>query len=211
LGKRTARRPRRGPLADHRRDGGHYRGRQLHRLDAPRTLAAAPGRETRRPTQPDTQSRPLAGGVLARRVDVPVPANLHRHDDAHFLGRPRRFRALLLLLRPCPLGSGRLGPKDSIARPALPPRADRAGHSGHAALPGGTGIGELGFGALYKWLGASVACGVLGSLVMRIINWCLGIGGFFVYRRLRIALPTAENNGVEQSAVPVEEAVAISS
>src|SRR5262249_59505833 len=78
-------------------------------------------------------------------------------------------------------------------------------------FPGGTGIGELGFGALYKWLGASVACGVLGSLVMRIINWCLGIGGFFVYRRLRIALPTVEINGVEQSAVPVEEAVAISS
>ena len=78
-------------------------------------------------------------------------------------------------------------------------------------FPGGTGIGELGFGALYKWLGASVACGVLGSLVMRIINWCLGIGGFFVYRRLRIALPTSENNGEVQATVPLEEPVAISS
>jgi hypothetical protein len=46
---------------------------------------------------------------------------------------------------------------------------------------------------------------------MRIINWCLGIGGFFVYRRLRIALPTAENNGVLHATVPVEEPVAMSS
>jgi uncharacterized membrane protein YbhN (UPF0104 family) len=78
-------------------------------------------------------------------------------------------------------------------------------------FPGGAGIGELGFGVLYKWLGASVACGVLGSLVMRIINWCIGIVGFFVYRRLRITVPTANGNGEAQTGVPEEEPLAISS
>lgn len=71
-------------------------------------------------------------------------------------------------------------------------------------FPGGAGIGELGFGVLYGWLGASVACGVLGSLVFRVLQWVLGIFGYFVYRHLRTDIPVIDNNGTGQS-VPAEE------
>jgi uncharacterized protein (TIRG00374 family) len=78
-------------------------------------------------------------------------------------------------------------------------------------FPGGAGIGELGFGVLYKWLGASVACGVLGSLICRVIQWILGIFGYFVYRHLRTDLPVAESNGGNQMPSPEEMPVAVGS
>jgi len=55
-------------------------------------------------------------------------------------------------------------------------------------FPGGAGIGELGFGLLYQWLGCSEASGVLGSLVQRVINWTLGLFGYAVYLRMRSSL-----------------------
>ena len=55
-------------------------------------------------------------------------------------------------------------------------------------FPGGAGIGELGFGGLYKWFGAAVACGVLGSLVQRVIMWVLSVFGYLFYLRLRRTL-----------------------
>jgi uncharacterized membrane protein YbhN (UPF0104 family) len=54
-------------------------------------------------------------------------------------------------------------------------------------FPGGAGIGELGFGLLYEWLGCSEASGVLGSLVQRIINWTLGLLGGLMYLQMRSA------------------------
>jgi len=42
-------------------------------------------------------------------------------------------------------------------------------------FPGGAGIGELGFGALYSWFGADRAMGVLASLVKRTASWIVGI------------------------------------
>lgn len=57
-------------------------------------------------------------------------------------------------------------------------------------FPGGAGIGELGFGALYGWLGATVACGVLGSLVQRVVTWILGAVGYLVYLQMRPSLAT---------------------
>jgi uncharacterized protein (TIRG00374 family) len=56
-------------------------------------------------------------------------------------------------------------------------------------FPGGAGIGELGFGLLYDWLGASEASGVLGSLVQRVNCWIIGLIGYVVYRRMHLALP----------------------
>lgn len=76
-------------------------------------------------------------------------------------------------------------------------------------FPGGAGIGELGFGVLYKWLGASVSCGVLGSLVKRVIEWTLSIFGYFIYRHLRVALPTS--NGEEMREEKREESIAVGS
>ncbi len=56
-------------------------------------------------------------------------------------------------------------------------------------FPGGAGIGELGFGLLYDWLGDSEASGVLGSLVQRVIMWIIGLMGYIVYKRMHLALP----------------------
>ena len=58
-------------------------------------------------------------------------------------------------------------------------------------FPGGAGIGELGFGLLYQWLGCSEASGVLGSLVQRIINWTMGLLGGLMYLRMRASLQSA--------------------
>ncbi len=76
-------------------------------------------------------------------------------------------------------------------------------------FPGGAGIGELGFGVLYKWLGASVASGVLGSLVKRIMEWSISIIGYFVYRQLRVKLPVA--NGDEPRPSEAAESLAVGS
>ena len=65
-------------------------------------------------------------------------------------------------------------------------------------FPGGAGIGELGFGLLYEWLGCSEASGVLGSLVQRVINWTLGLLGYMMYLRMRAALRTALRREVVQ-------------
>ena len=69
-------------------------------------------------------------------------------------------------------------------------------------FPGGIGIGELGYGVLYKWLGASESSGVLGSLVNRVCDWTIGIFGFFVYRHLRMALPEVNNDEELTSVEP---------
>jgi uncharacterized protein (TIRG00374 family) len=58
-------------------------------------------------------------------------------------------------------------------------------------FPGGAGIGELGFGLLYQWLGCSEASGVLGSLVQRVVNWTLGLLGGLMYLRMRAALKSS--------------------
>ncbi len=56
-------------------------------------------------------------------------------------------------------------------------------------FPGGAGIGELGFGLLYGWVGASEASGVLGSLVQRVNMWICGLIGYVIYKRMHLALP----------------------
>jgi uncharacterized protein (TIRG00374 family) len=76
-------------------------------------------------------------------------------------------------------------------------------------FPGGAGIGELGFGLLYQWLGCSEASGVLGSLVQRVINWTLGLFGGLMYLRMRTALQSSlrreeirpENEGIASAAI----------
>jgi hypothetical protein len=55
-------------------------------------------------------------------------------------------------------------------------------------FPGGAGIGELGFGKLYQWLGCSEASGVLGSLVQRVLYWFIAALGLVVYLRMRSTL-----------------------
>jgi hypothetical protein len=68
-------------------------------------------------------------------------------------------------------------------------------------FPGGAGIGELGFGLLYQWLGCSEASGVLGSLVQRVLNWTLGLLGYLMYLRMRATL----RSSLDRAAVPEYE------
>lgn len=67
-------------------------------------------------------------------------------------------------------------------------------------FPGGAGIGELGFGLLYKWFGFAASDGVLATLVQRVIGWLLGLVGYGAYLRMRAgARPPASRadvNGV---------------
>jgi hypothetical protein len=61
-----------------------------------------------------------------------------------------------------------------------------------APVPGGAGVGELGFGALYFLVlgtAAAQAHGVLASLMARIIGWGLGIVGFVFYLVMKPSLP----------------------
>jgi uncharacterized membrane protein YbhN (UPF0104 family) len=59
-------------------------------------------------------------------------------------------------------------------------------------FPGGVGVGEYGFGELYRVVGFAFAAGVLASLVQRVVTWLLALVGYFVYLRLRPALVPAE-------------------
>lgn len=68
-------------------------------------------------------------------------------------------------------------------------------------FPGGAGVGELGFGGLYRLVGCAAAIGVLGSLVQRVISWGLGLLGYVVYLRMRPALqPQPETTAVLTAA-----------
>jgi len=51
-------------------------------------------------------------------------------------------------------------------------------------LPGGLGIGELGFGWLYGLIGSPEANGVLGSLTQRLITWGMALIGYVIYLNL---------------------------
>jgi uncharacterized membrane protein YbhN (UPF0104 family) len=76
-------------------------------------------------------------------------------------------------------------------------------------FPSGTGVGELGFGSLYKLLGKPAANGVLGSLVQRVVAWGLGVVGYLFYLRMRLASPaqserpTAEPAGADTPATGI--------
>jgi uncharacterized protein (TIRG00374 family) len=58
-------------------------------------------------------------------------------------------------------------------------------------LPGGAGIGELGFGLLYKWFGFAEANGVLGTLVQRVLGWVVGLAGYGVCLRMKANNPSS--------------------
>jgi uncharacterized protein (TIRG00374 family) len=77
-------------------------------------------------------------------------------------------------------------------------------------FPGGMGIGELGFGALYSLLGGTRSAGVLGSLVQRVIAWGLGLVGAVVYlsgvAAPRAAVPPPAGDEPEADAEPLAAA-----
>jgi uncharacterized protein (TIRG00374 family) len=70
-------------------------------------------------------------------------------------------------------------------------------------LPGGLGLGELGFGKLYLWFGYAADNGVVGMLVQRVVNWALGLLGYLVYLRMKPTLQAVmEENSARPAALP---------
>jgi uncharacterized protein (TIRG00374 family) len=72
-------------------------------------------------------------------------------------------------------------------------------------FPGGAGIGELGFGLLYRWFGYPEANGILGSLVQRVLCWVIGLACYGVYLRLRPSLRQAASAVVVQAEEGTDE------
>jgi uncharacterized protein (TIRG00374 family) len=70
--------------------------------------------------------------------------------------------------------------------------------------PGGAGAGEWGFAALYLLFHAAEANGVLGSLVMRVICWVIGVFGYAVYLWVPPAAPRTAPPVPEEGAPPGE-------
>ena len=57
--------------------------------------------------------------------------------------------------------------------------------------PGGIGIGEAGFGGLYELFGCTFGIAVIGSLVRRVIDWTIGLGGYLIWLRMKSTQPAA--------------------
>ena len=69
--------------------------------------------------------------------------------------------------------------------------------------PGGVGVGEYAFGALYKLVNSQEVNGVLGALVQRVITWTVALAGIIIYLCTRPSLPETskeEANGVLEEA-----------
>ena len=78
-------------------------------------------------------------------------------------------------------------------------------------FPGGAGIGEAGYGALYGWFGSAAANGVLASLVKRVINWIIGLAGWVVLLRTKIDLAPSETQTASIVVTPAATADGICS
>ena len=76
--------------------------------------------------------------------------------------------------------------------------------------PGGIGIGEAGFGGLYELFGCSAGIAVVGSLVRRVVDWTIGLGGYVIWLRMKATQPAegspSESRGPDAPPVrPVHE------
>lgn len=72
-----------------------------------------------------------------------------------------------------------------------------------APVPGGAGVGELGYGALYyEVMGtkAAEARGALASFVARVIGWALGLIGYIFYLVMKPSLPKTEEDDEKPAA-----------
>jgi uncharacterized membrane protein YbhN (UPF0104 family) len=76
-------------------------------------------------------------------------------------------------------------------------------------FPGGMGVGEWGFGALYELLGARRAVGVLGSLVQRVITWVIGLVGYVVYANMTVPKPADSGSTAPPDGEQQEGAMAV--
>jgi len=56
--------------------------------------------------------------------------------------------------------------------------------------PNGVGGSEWAYGWLYELIGSALACGLLGSLVQRVVAWVVNFAGYLVYLRMRADVAT---------------------
>lgn len=73
-------------------------------------------------------------------------------------------------------------------------------------VPGGYGLGELGFGKLYQWFGKDAAAAVSGMFVQRVLFWVFGLLGYIVYLQMRPALQAAVREEEKTPALAAAEA-----
>jgi uncharacterized protein (TIRG00374 family) len=72
-------------------------------------------------------------------------------------------------------------------------------------FPGGAGIGEAGYGALYGWFGCAATVAILGSLMTRVLKWVIGLVGYLVYLRMKSHLPAPASR--PEPEAPAEDGV----
>jgi glycosyltransferase 2 family protein len=70
-------------------------------------------------------------------------------------------------------------------------------------FPGGVGIGELGFGALYGWFGKTATFGSLASLVWRVLTWISAGIGYIISFYLPVAEAEKQTLPLAVAKVPV--------
>jgi uncharacterized protein (TIRG00374 family) len=75
-------------------------------------------------------------------------------------------------------------------------------------LPGGLGLGELGYSTLYEYLHKPPGNGLAGSLVQRVVTWGFGFVGYLVYLRMRPAVEQARAELVAAEKASSRQAVA---
>ncbi len=95
------------------------------------------------------------------------------------------YFASLTLSLPADLGGG--GPRPSLIAHFLIVPVGLTIQAG-VPLPGGIGVAELGFGALYELAGSLKGLGICASLVQRVVFWFVGLVGYIVYLRMKPGL-----------------------
>jgi uncharacterized membrane protein YbhN (UPF0104 family) len=70
-------------------------------------------------------------------------------------------------------------------------------------LPGGLGLGEVGFSEMYQRLNCDSSDGLTGALVQRVIFWILGLTGYLIYLRMKRSLEPAPDKAEELTAAEV--------
>jgi uncharacterized protein (TIRG00374 family) len=69
--------------------------------------------------------------------------------------------------------------------------------------PNGVGLGEAGYGGLYKQAGFLPANGVLGSLTQRVVTWIVALAFYLIYLQMRPSQqPTVVETANEEVAMP---------
>lgn len=68
--------------------------------------------------------------------------------------------------------------------------------------PGGLGVAELVFGALYESVGVGAVAGIQGSLMQHVVEWAVALAGYFLCGRLRLSPPASDTPPANSPSMP---------